>query len=78
MCGDSQSEMSGIEFEMGCNSICISLAGIVVCLVCLCTQLLLFQKHLDYKPIDRGITPNAETEVSMVKNIFTFIEGQEL
>ena len=70
--------MSGIAFDMGSNAIYVSLAGILVSLVCLCTELYLLQKHLQYKPIDRDITPNAETEVPLVESIFTFIEGQEL
>ena len=49
----------------------------MVSIVCLCTQLFLFQRHLQYKPIDTAITPNAETEVPMVERIFTLIEGQE-
>ena len=41
---------------MGCNSICVSLLGRVVSLVCLHTQLILFQNHLQYKPIARAVT----------------------
>ena len=63
---------------MGGNSICVSLVGRVVSLVCLCTELILFQKHLQYKPIAKAIIPIADTEVPMVENIFTFIEDQEL
>ena len=63
---------------MGCSSICVSLDGIVDRLVCLCTQFFLFQKHLQYKPTEKAITQIAETEVPLVANIFTFIEGQEL
>ena len=44
--------MSDIEFEIGYVSICVLVACIVVSLVCLHTQLFLFQKHLQYKPID--------------------------
>ena len=65
-----------MEFEMVCNSICVSLAGIVDSTVCLITQFFLFQKQSQDKPVDRDIIPNAETKVPMVKSIFTFIEGQ--
>ena len=68
--------MSGIKFEMGSNSICLSLAGIVVDLVCLCTQLLLFQNHLQYKPFNRTIMPNTEIEVPMVESIFTLLKAR--
>ena len=63
---------------MGCNSICVSLVGRVVSLVCLCTQLSLIQKHLQYKPIAKAIIPIADVEVPMVENIFNFIEDQKL
>ena len=62
---------------MGCNSRCVSLVARVVSLVCLHTQLILFQKHLQYKPIVQDIIPNADVEVPMVENVFTFIEDQK-
>ena len=63
---------------MGCYSICVSLVGQVVCLVCLHTQLIIFQKDLQYKPIAKAIIPNADAEVPNVENILTFIEEQIL
>ena len=44
----------------------------------LCTQLILFQKHLQYKPIAKAIIPNTDAEVCMVENMVTFIEDQKL
>ena len=63
---------------MGCNSICVSLVGRVGSLVCLHTQLILFQKHLQYIPIARAIIPIADAEVPMVENVFTITEDQKL
>ena len=63
---------------MGCNSICGSLVGRVIGPVCLCTQLILFQKHLQCKPIVKAIIPSADAEVPMVENVFTFIKHQKL
>ena len=62
--------MSGMGFEIGCHSICISLTGGLVSLVCLCTQLFSFQKYLQYKPIDRAIILISARGIPMVKNIF--------
>ena len=45
-------------------------------LVCLHTQLFLFQKHLQYKPIERVVILTAATGVPMGKNVFSFIEDQ--
>ena len=70
--------MSGIGFEIGCISICVSLTGKVVSLAYLCTQFLLFGRHSQYKPIDRAIILIAANGVYMVKNIFTFVEDQKL
>ena len=70
--------MSCNGFEIGSNSICVSLTGRLVSLVCLWTQLFLFQKHLQYKPIDRAIILIAATGGSMVNKVFTFIEDQKL
>ena len=70
--------MSSIWYEIGYNLICASLTGIVVSLVCLCTQLFLFQKCLQYKLTDKAITLAAATEAPMVKNVFSFIEDQKL
>ena len=70
--------MLGVEFKMCCNSICVSLVGMAVSLVCSHTQLFLFQKHLQYKPIAQDITPIAEAEVPMIENVFTFIDDHEL
>ena len=78
ICGDSQSEISGILFKIGCNSVCVSLAGRVVSLVCLYIQLFLFWKHLQYKAIDRALILIAATGVPMVKNVLTFINDQKL
>ena len=50
----------------------------MVSLVCLCTQLFLFLKHLQYKPIYRAITLIAATGLPIVKNVFSFIKDQEL
>ena len=61
--------MSGMEIEMGCNSKCVSLAVIVFSLVYLCTQIFLFHKHLQYKQIDKAITPTVETKVPMVEKV---------
>ena len=63
---------------MVCNSVHVSLVGRVVGLVYLCTQLILFQKNLQYKPITKAIIPSANVEVPMVENIFSFIEDQKL
>ena len=54
---------------MGCNSIYVSLAGRAVSLVCLHTQLILYQKHLQYKPIAKAIIPSADAEAPMVENV---------
>ena len=63
---------------IGCNSVCVLLVGRVRDLLCLCTQLFLFQKHLQYKPIAKAIIPNADAEVPMVETVFTFIEDHRL
>ena len=63
---------------MGCISIHATLVGRVVSLVCLHTQLILFRKYLQYKPITKAILPSADAEGPMVENIFTFIEDQKL
>ena len=42
------------------------------------SQLILFQKHLQYKPIANASIPSADTKVPIVGNVFCFNEGQEL
>ena len=63
---------------IGCNSICTLLVGRVISLACLHTQLILFQKHLQYKSIAKTIITSADTEVPIIGNVFTFIEDQKL
>ena len=63
---------------MGCNSICAPSTGRVVGLVCSHTQLFLFQKHLQYRLIDRAMITIAVTGVLMVENVFLFIEDQKV
>ena len=75
---DGWSEIQGSEFVISCNSICVSLVGRVVSLVCLCTQLSSFQKWLQYKSFSKVILPLADAEVPMVEKVFTFIEEQKL
>ena len=65
--------MSGIGFEISCYSICVSLTGIV----CLYTQLFLFWKYLQYKPVDRAITLSAVIEVPMAKMFLLSIKDQK-
>ena len=61
-----------------CNSICVSLVGRVVSLVCLCTQVIYFENICITNPIAKVMIPIANAEVPMVENIFTFIEDQKL
>ena len=63
---------------MGCSSIHGSLWGRVVGLVCLCTQPILFGKHLQYKPTVNAIIPSDVVKLPMVENAFTFSEEQKL
>ena len=63
---------------MGYNSTCVSLAGIVVNLACLHTQLFSILKTFAVQTNWPAITQNAEFELPMDESIFTFIEGQEL
>ena len=56
----------------------VSLIGREVGLVYLHTQLFPFQKHLQYKPIDRAIMLIGAIGVPMVENILTFIGDQKL
>ena len=49
-----------------------------VCLVYLHTQLILFQKQLQYKPIESASLPGADITVPMVEKDFTFNEDHKL
>ena len=63
---------------MGYSSICGSLLGRVVGVVCLHTQPILFQKHLQYKLIANAIIPSAVVKLPLDENAFTFSEDQKL
>ena len=63
--------MSGNRFEIGFNLTCVLPTDRAVGLVYLCTQLFLFQKHLQDKPTDRAIILIAAIVVTLVKT-FSF------
>ena len=63
---------------MGCTSICVSLLDMVFGLVCLCTQLILFQNICSINQLLMLFIPSANIKVPMVKNVFTFTEDQKL
>ena len=78
ICGDNWSEMSGYGSKISSNSMWAWLTGREVGLVYLHTQVFLFCKNLQYKPIDRAIMLIAAIEVPVVKNILIFIGDQKL
>ena len=69
VCGDISSEDSSNRFEIGSSLMWVLLTGRETGLVCLCTQLLPFQKHLQCNTIDRKYMTITAIGVPMVKNI---------
>ena len=78
ICGDSWSEDSGNGFKVGSNSMWVLSTGKEVSLVYLCAQLFLFQKQLQYKPMDMSSMVITGIGVPMVESILTFRGDQKL
>ena len=74
---DNWSGMSGIGFEIGCNSICVSLTSRVVSLVCLHIQLFLFQKTFTLQTNGQGYYTNCCYWGTYGWKCFHFHQGPE-